>query len=37
MAALEDLKVKRANEKRKVTIIHNSILAQTAEGFDVEL
>ena len=37
MAALEELKVKRANEKRKVTNTHNSIIAQTAEGFDIEL
>ena len=37
MVTLEELKVKRAIEKRKVTNIYNSILAQTAEGFDVEL
>ena len=37
MATLEELKVKRANEKRKVTNVNNSILAQVTEGYDAEL
>ncbi len=37
MVTLEDLKVKRATEKRKVTSVYNSILAQVTEGYEEEL
>ena len=37
MVTLDDLKVKRATEKRKVTSVYNSILAQVTEGYEEEL